>query len=116
VPPAETNNRQLARLTTELNKLGFNPKAKGRAYLMKGIPLLIEDQTRNVISMMAREFRITENSVDRAIYNAINSAWNHGDIEEIQQRYIASTRSKEGVPSPSEFMHYYADKLRIEYD
>jgi DNA-binding NarL/FixJ family response regulator len=114
MPPAEIKSRRLTWLDTELNALGFNPRAKGRSYLIMGIPLLADDSSLNIIPVIARKYGITENSVDRAIYNAINSAWKHGDPDEIRKRYTASTRSKEGIPSPVQFIHYYANKLRIE--
>ena len=44
--------------------------------------------------------------------NAINKAWRTTDIEDLSINYTARISSEKGVPTMTEFIYYYADKLK----
>jgi hypothetical protein len=44
---------------------------------------------------------------------ALSRAWdNTDDIERLLKIYTAPIRKDVGAPTPTEFIHYYADKIR----
>ena len=47
--------------------------------------------------------------------NAINAAWKHTDIDELLTHYTAKIRSSKGSPTVTEFISYYANKIKQEY-
>ena len=54
----------------------------------------------------------TDSSVERAMQNAINRAWRNSDIDELLTHYKAKISSDKGVPTLTEFIHYYANKIK----
>ena len=47
--------------------------------------------------------------------NAINRAWKTTDIDDLLRYYEARINSERGVPTSTEFIYYYANKIRAEY-
>ena len=113
--PEERRIRITERINTELDLIGVFVKYKGRAYLQEAIFLLIskeKDSSEAVFYQVAENHRSSYSSVARAAQTAINSAWEHSSVEDLQLYYTARVNFKTGVPSPTEFIHYYADKIR----
>ncbi len=103
------------RIVSELNLVGINPKAVGYQYLIDAILLIIKKPTQNLCSIIAQMYGKTESSVERAIQNAIDRAWKQADIEDLLQHYTAKIHSDKGTPTITEFVYYYANKIRNEY-
>lgn len=113
--PEELRKRIMERIDTELNLIGIAVRYKGREYLQEAIYLLITKDKENsdaVLYQIANRRKNTYSSIIRAIQTAINRAWDSSSIDDLQMYYTARVDIKTGVPSPTNFIHYYADKIR----
>lgn len=64
---------------------------------------------------IAKKYKTTSSSVERAIRHAIEVAWGRGKIEVIEDMFGYTVSAGKGKPTNSEFIALIADKLRIEY-
>ena len=123
VVPADTSNqspeyyekRITQRIIAELNHVGINPKSKGYQYLIKAILVMMKEPVQNISAVVAIYFNKTEISVERAMQNAINRAWATANIEDLEKYYTAKINPEKGKPTLTEFICYYATKLKNEY-
>lgn len=102
------------RLFVEFNRLGIGIKLKGRKYLAKGIELYLRNPQKKLSDMIAKEYGVTTESVDRAMQSAINSTWNTMHPDDLQKYYTAPIRSDRGTPTVLELISYYAQKIQKE--
>jgi len=114
--PEELQNRIKQRIKSELNVFGISIKYKGREIAEESIYLLINKNKKDsetVFQELAKIRGTHYNNIVRTLQTAINDAWdNHDDIETLMKVYTAPVRKNMGAPSPTEFIHYYADKIR----
>lgn len=113
--PEERRIRVIERINTELDLIGIGVRYKGRAYIQEAILLLInkdKNSSESVLFQVTNNQKLSYSSVIRAIQTAINRAWESSSIEDLQKYYTARVNINTGVPSPSDFIHYYADKIR----
>jgi len=113
--PEERNNRILNIIDTEMNLIGIRTRYKGRTYLREAIFLLLTTSKANskaVIVQIAERNNLIYSTVFRAIETAIKNAWNNSCIDDLQRHYNAPITTGTGIPSPTDFIHYYADKIR----
>lgn len=113
--PANREKRLRQRITSELNLVGISPKVVGYLYLTEAILLVIDHPMQNLSSVIGAKFNKTNSSVERAMQNAINKAWRSSDIEDLLTYYTARINSDKGVPTITEFVYYYAGKIKNEY-
>ncbi len=115
---SETAEQQAARVQKKIDAylelIGINPKLLGKKYLAEGIRILINGKVNYLCGEIAKKFRKSDKSVERAMQGAINNAWRTGDIDELSKYYTAHISSERGVPTLNEFIYYYADKIRKE--
>ena len=111
----DQEKRMLIRLKTELHLLGFNPKHLGYKYLIDTILLKTTAPETDTYLTLITKYKKTASSIERAMQNAINWTWAHSPIEDLLQFYPVRIRSDKGVPTLTEFVSYYADKLKNEY-
>lgn len=110
---AEQRTKRIIRMITlEMDRIGINPKAVGYAYLMDAIQLVIDGQNHNLCPIIGKKYGKTDSSVERAMQNAINRAWRTSDIDDLLKYYTAKIRSDKGVATITEFVYYYARKLK----
>lgn len=113
--PLSSQKRTVRRITTELNQVGVNPKDVGYQYLVDAIQITMEQRTPNISKVIAQRYNKTEASVIRAMQTAIERAWKNSNIDDLFQHYTATINSEKGVPTTTEFVCYYANKLNSEY-
>jgi len=111
--PGDKQKRLLKRITAEMDRVGVSPKFLGRNYLIEYIFLLIEDASLTPVTVMAQKHNKTEASIKHAMQHAINVTWRNGDIEDLEKYYTARVNSEKGVPTTTEFVFYYRDKVLI---
>ena len=111
----QRDQRILRRITSELNQIGISPKVKGYQYLTDAIQLIIEEPRQCLCSIIGQKYGKTDSSVERAMQNAINKAWRTNDIGELLSHFDAKISSEKGVPTITEFVYYYANKIKNEY-
>lgn len=113
---AESSHEQMKRLnrmiTLELDNIGISPKVVGYKYLIDAITYVFNDEKSNLCSRIGEKYGKTDVSVERAMQNAINKAWRSNDIDELLKYYTAKINSEKGVPTLTEFIYYYATKIK----
>lgn len=112
----QAEKRLIKRITSEITKVGINPKSKGYAYLTDAIAYVVLENKSKACDYVARKWGKAESSVERAMQNAINRAWNMADTKELLANYTAIIKSDRGVPTLTEFIYYYAMKIRPDFD
>ena len=112
--PLEKNKTMyIRRITRELDLVGISPRNIGYRYLTDAILMIMEDPSANVYKQLAQSYRKSDPSVERAMQNAINRAWRITNIDDLLANYTARIHSEKGVPTTLEFVHYYANKVKI---
>lgn len=111
--PEERKNRIYSRIDAELNLIGIKLSLKGWAYLREAIYIQLNKEKGgcSAIDQVAINNRHTYTSTCKVMQTAINNAWDNMSIEDLQRHYTARVSVKTGVPSPSEFIWYYANKI-----
>jgi len=112
--PFELKKRQEVRIATEIDLIGISPKAVGRSYLIDAIIHRIEGRSGQT-AIIASECGKTEASVERAMQNAINRAWSTMQPDDLLANYTSRIHSEKGVPTVTEFICHYANKMKVEY-
>ena len=112
--PDDRRNRIYRRIDVELDLVGVRARLKGRTYLREAIYIKIhsEKQPGSAIEQVARNHKHAYGTINKVMQTAINNAWDNTELDELETHYTARISSKAGVPSPSDFIHYYADKIR----
>lgn len=112
--PEERSTRVHKRIDAEMDLIGLRARLKGRGYLSEAIYLQIisAKETGSVIDQVALKHRLAYGTVAKVMQTAINNAWDNAAPGELQAHYTAHVSVKTGVPGPSDFIHYYADKIR----
>ena len=113
--PDQKSKRIRRRICLELDLIGISPKVIGYKYLIDAIEITIEDPAKNLCSIIAPKYQKTDSSVERAMQNAITKAWRSSDIDDLTKHYTAKVSPHKGVPTISEFIFYYANKIKNEY-
>lgn len=113
--PDVRNKRIVRSISTELNNIGISPKVVGFQYLLDAIQIVIEKPAQNLCYIIGTKYNKTESSVERAIQNAISKAWKTTDIDDLLKYYTARINPDKGVPTITEFIFYYANKIKNEY-
>lgn len=113
--PEQKKERFHRRICREFDLIGISHKDVGYKYLIDAILLIIDKPTPNICVIIGQNYGKTEASVERGMQNAINKAWSYGDIEQLYKYYTAKIHSDKGVPTVTEFIYYYAYKIKNEY-
>lgn len=112
--PAQKDRRITRRICLELDRVGISTKAKGYPYLTDAILLVSKAPTPNLCSLIGQKYEKTESSVERAMQNAIAKAWRTTPIDDLLTFYTAKINSEKGIPTLTEFIYYYANKIKNE--
>lgn len=104
-----------SKIIDELNLIGISPKAKGYQYLIDAIELVIKEPRQCLCRIIGEKYNKSDVSVERAMQNAINRAWQTNDIDVLLCYFKAKINSEKGVPTITEFVYYYANKIKNEY-
>ncbi|MBQ9200452.1 MAG: sporulation transcription factor Spo0A [Lachnospiraceae bacterium] len=108
-------------VTAIIRELGIPAHIKGYQYIREGIIMAINDMnmlnyiTKLLYPNIAKKYKTTSSSVERAIRHAIEVAWSRGQIDVIEKMFGYTVSAGKGKPTNSEFIALIADKLRIEY-
>lgn len=108
-------------VTDIIREIGIPANIKGYQYIREGIMMAINDMnmlnyvTKLLYPSIAKKYKTTSSSVERAIRHAIEVAWGRGKIEYIEEMFGYTVSAGKGKPTNSEFIALIADKLRIEY-
>lgn len=112
--PIEKEERIKEKINSELDIIGISNHLKGRKYLFDAIFYLLdnEKEQNSVFNYLSNKYKIGNSSISRAMQTAINYAWRISSIDDLMIHYKARINHETGVPTPTEFIYYYAEKIR----
>lgn len=103
-------------ISKELNLIGISTHLQGRKYLHDSILYIIENQSKDqkitVVQYLVGKYKKSNSTISRAMQNAILHAWRISALEDLNTYYTAKINYETGVPTPTEFIYYYADKIK----
>lgn len=108
-------------VTKIIRDLGIPAHIKGYQYIREGIIMAIEDMnmmnyiTKLLYPTIAKKYKTTSSSVERAIRHAIEVAWTRGKVELLEEMFGYTISAGKRKPTNSEFIALIADKLRLDY-
>ena len=108
-------------VTDIIREIGIPAHIKGYQYIREAIMLTVNDMnllnyiTKLLYPTIAKKYKTTSSSVERAIRHAIEVAWNKGQIDVLEELFGYTISAGKGKPTNSEFIALIADKLRLEY-
>lgn len=108
-------------VTKLIRELGIPAHIKGYQYIREGIMMSVKDPdmlnyiTKFLYPTIAKKYKTTTSSVERAIRHAIEVAWNRGKLDSMEELFGYNVNSGKGKPTNSEFIALLADKFRLEY-
>ena len=104
------------KINKELDLIGVSAHLQGRKYLHDEIYYIIENynNTDKITTMqyLVRKYKKSNSTISRAMQNAILHAWRISPLEDLITHYTARINYETGVPTPTEFMYYYANKIK----
>lgn len=117
-----TQNRQ-DRVTKILKEIGIPTDVKGYRYNRDAILMLVDDEnlasaiTLEVYPGIAKKYKATSSSVERAIRHSITGAWKRYSVDTpriVTEMFSNTINSKRGRPTNGEFLSCIADYVRSE--
>ena len=99
------------RIHHELDLIGISPSARGRLYIADAISLILNDSEQNIYTTISTKYGKSRASVERAMQNAINSAWYQSNSL-LHNSYFARVSRATGTPKIIEFVYYFANKIK----
>lgn len=110
----ECRNRISERINRELDLIGISSHLVGRKYIHDSIVYILEngDQGENVFLHLAKKYKKGNSTIGRSIQTSIEHAWRKSSIEDLQKYYTAAVNYNTGVPTPTELLYYYIDKIK----
>jgi len=113
--PKQKEKRMRRWITCELDAIGMSPKFNGYKYLIEAIYIYNKENIEDICNKIGEKYEKSETSVERAMQNAIHRTWKKADIEDLLTHYTAKINSEKGCPTVTEFICYYANKLKYEF-
>ena len=108
-------------VTDIIREIGIPAHIKGYQYIREAIMMTVNDMnllnyiTKLLYPTIAKKYKTTSSSVERAIRHAIEVAWNKGQIDVLENMFGYTISAGKGKPTNSEFIALIADKLRLQY-
>lgn len=105
-------------VTKVIRELGIPAHIKGYHYIRESIVMAVKDGsilnyiTKMLYPSIAKKYKTTSSSVERAIRHAIEVAFSRGQAEYLEEMF--GYRGKTGKPTNSEFIALVADRIRLE--
>lgn len=112
--PADYETKISNKINTELDLIGISSHLKGRKYIHDAIMYLIKENNSDetVFNHLAKMHKKSASSISRVMQTAINYAWRNSAPEDLEMYYLAKVNYNTGVPSPTELVYYYKDKIK----
>ena len=113
--PAEYETKVSNKINAELDLIGISSHLKGRKYIHDAILYLIKEKDNNagetVFNYLANVNKKSSSSISRVMQTAINYAWRASAPEDLEMYYTAKVNYNTGVPTPTELIYYYKNKI-----
>jgi two-component system, response regulator, stage 0 sporulation protein A len=108
-------------VTNLMHEVGIPPHMSGYQFIREAIIQTVNNSklfnsiTKVLYPKVAEHFGTTPQKVERAIRNAIESAWERGNPDSIDSLFGYTINYSKGKPTNSEFIAMMADKVRVYY-
>lgn len=108
-------------ITDILHQVGIPAHIKGYHYLREAIMLSLDDSemlesvTKMLYPTVAEHFNTTSSRVERAIRHAIETAWDRGDVDVVNEIFGYTVSINKGKPTNSEFIALITDNIRLRF-
>jgi len=118
----ETKNEQrekiLNRLDRELDLIGIGRHLVGRKYIKEAILYIFENDNNqdSAFLYITKKYKKGKSTIGRSIQTAIEHAWKRTSIEDLEKYYTAPINYNTGIPTPTQFIHYYLEKIKKEFN
>lgn len=103
-------------INNELDLIGVGLHLQGRKYLHDAIYYIITQEqsgsSQTVVQYLVSKYKRSNSTISRAMQNAILHAWRRSSLEDLEKYYTAKINYETGIPTPTEFIYYYADKIK----
>ena len=109
------------RVTNMMLDMGVPAHLNGFRYLRKSILMCMEDMelvssvTKLLYPEIAKNFKTTDQKVERAIRNAIEVSWERGNEDTFEELFGYSCVDGKHRPTNSEYIAGIADVIMLEY-
>jgi two-component system response regulator (stage 0 sporulation protein A) len=107
-------------VTKHIKAIGITANIRGYHYLREAI-LLVHDNfelmsqlTTGLYVSVAEKYNSTPQRVERAMRHAIETAWNKGNVEVLEDFFGYTIMDTKGKPTNGEFIAMLADRLNTE--
>lgn len=108
------------KVTDMILEIGIPAHIKGYQYIREGIMMVVQDEnmlnyiTKLLYPTIAKKYKTTSSSVERAIRHAIDVAFHRGKMEMLENMFGYAIHCGKGKPTNSEFIALLADRIRLE--
>ncbi len=107
----------LNKINKELDLIGIGTHLHGRKYLCDAIYFIIQNDKNckvSIVQYLVNKYKKSNSTISRAMQNAILHAWRITPLDDLTTYYTARINYETGVPTPTELIYYYADKIKKE--
>ena len=117
VEDTKENEQKISNIINdELNLIGIGLHMQGRKYLHDAIYYLITNSNGgekiSAVQYLVSKYKRASSTISRDMQNAILHAWRVSSLEDLETYYTAKINYETGVPTPTEFIYYYCDKIK----
>ncbi len=101
----------------ELDLIGIGTHLHGRKYLCDAIYFILQNNENckvSIVQHLVSKYKKSNSTISRAMQNAILHAWRITPLDDLTTHYTARINYETGVPTPTELIYYYADKIKKE--
>lgn len=119
-PSFDKNTREEViknKINKELDNIGISSHLQGRQYLFDAIFFIIENDNKSntpIVQYLVGIYKKSNSTISRAMQNAILHAWRVTPLEDLCNFYTARIDYERGVPTPTELIYFYAEKIKKE--
>ena len=121
IPSIGNKNDIRREISLLVRNLGIPAHIKGCRYIKCGILMAMEDAnsvnyiTKSLYPDIAKKYKTTIGSVERAIRHAIEVAWSRGKMDTIDEMFGYTIHNGKGKPTNSDVIALITDRIRLEH-
>ena len=102
-----------------MDEIGVPRHLLGYVYLYEAVAMTVENRdmlsrlTTAVYPYIAKKFASSKSRVERSMRFAVESAWNRGRVDKIEEMFGYTVRSDVGRPTNGEFIAMAAERVKL---
>lgn len=100
---------------SELTKIGIKTNVKGFEYLKSAIYFTINNPLQDMLNELSNIYDTETSKIEHSMRNAINTCWKNTPTCILEENYLGYISAKTGSPTTTQFITYYANKLKNKH-